>query len=154
MKRVRELVSSGRKLSGANARARANNPDNLDLLREGILILRHALKQLKLKDFEINWTLEAEAFSILKTLASVAVTCLNDYRREKLAENYLDFQDLQLKVFTLISTENHRHITEELRSRYLYIMVDEFQDTNDLQWKIVGAIAPDGKSKLFGDRLN
>ena len=50
--------------------------------------------------------------------------------------------------------ENHRHITEELRSRYLYIMVDEFQDTNDLQWKIVGAIASDGKSKLFGSRLN
>ena len=153
LKRIQKLVLARCKLSGANARAWADNPDNLDLLREGILILRHALKQLKLEDFEINWTLEAEAFSILKALASVAVTCSNDYRQEKLAENYLDFQDLQLKVFTLIRAENHRHITEELRSRYLYIMVDEFQDTNDLQWKIVGAIASDEKSKLSGNRL-
>jgi len=153
VKRVRKLVVARCKLSGANARAWAENPDNLDLLREGILILRHALKQLKLEDFDINWALEEEAFSFLKALASVAVTCLNDYRAEKLAENYLDFQDLQLKVLALIRAENHRHITEELRSRYLYIMVDEFQDTNDLQWKIVGAIASDEKEELLGDRL-
>jgi len=153
VKRLRELVFERSKLSGVKARAWADNPDSLDLLREGILILRHALKQLKFEDFEINWALEAEAFSILKALASVTVTCLNDYRQEKLAENMLDFQDLQLKVLALLKEQKHRHITEELRSRYLYIMVDEFQDTNDLQWRIVGAIASDGKNELFGDRL-
>jgi ATP-dependent helicase/nuclease subunit A len=151
--RVRELVSASCKLSGAKVRAWADNPEGLDLLREGLLILRHALKKLALEDFQINRALEAEAFCILKALASVALTCLQDYRREKLAENFLDFQDLQLKVLALLKGEDHRHIVEELRSRYLYIMVDEFQDTNDLQWEIVRAIASDGGSRLFGDRL-
>ena len=95
--------------------------------------IHKALKQMKLKDFEINWVLEKEAFSIITALSGVAVTCLNDYRQEELVENYLDFQYLQLKVFTLLKEENHRHITEELRKSYLYIIVDEFQDTNDLQ---------------------
>ncbi len=95
--------------------------------------IHKALKQMKLKDFEINWVLEKEVFSIITALSGVAFTCLNDYRQEELVENYLDFQDLQLKVFILLNEENHRHITEELRKSYLYIIVDELQDTNDLQ---------------------
>ncbi len=149
----RDLVLDQCSLSGSNADAWADDPDNLDMLREGIITIRTALKNLKLENFDINWALEEEGFSILKALADITVTCLNDYRQEKIAENYLDFQDLQLKVLTLLKSEKHRHIIGELRDRYLYLMVDEFQDTNDLQWKIVGLIASDSKRNLFGDRL-
>lgn len=151
--RVRGLLAAACKLTGSTARAWAADPESLDLFREAVLVLRYALKQLRVEDFEISWPLEEEAFTILKALATVALTCLGDYRREKLAENYLDFQDLQLKVLALLEGEHHRHIIGELRSRYLYIMVDEFQDTNDLQWRIVRAIASDAMSRLFGDRL-
>jgi ATP-dependent helicase/nuclease subunit A len=153
VKLYRDLVLDQCNLRGANAGAWEDNQDNLDMLREGILTIRNSLKSLKLEDFDINWALEEEAFSILKALAEVAVTCLNDYRQEKIAENYLDFQDLQIKIFTLLKSGKHQHIVEELRDRYLYLMVDEFQDTNDLQWEIVSSIASDSKKDLFGDRL-
>ena len=153
VKQYRDLVLKACNLRGAQAKAWANDPQALDLLREGIMRIRSALESLNIEDFDINWAVEEEAFAICQALARVATVCLNAYRKEKKRENYLDFQDLQIKILALLKSGKHDHIIKELREKYIYIMVDEFQDTNDLQWNIVRAITSDEGKELLGDRL-
>ena len=57
------------------------------------------------------------------------------YRDRKEERGFLDFDDLQ--IYALQMLENHAAVRNDLRHRYSYIMVDEFQDTNDLQWDII-----------------
>ena len=140
-------------LSGSNAKAWKRVPDNLDLLRVCFMTVRKTLQNSQLDQFEINWAIEEDGFQVYKALSRVAIYCLKAYANEKEKEHMLDFQDLQLKVLTLLKSPKHQHILEELRRNYLYIMVDEFQDTNTLQWDIVKLIASDSYGKLFGDRL-
>jgi ATP-dependent helicase/nuclease subunit A len=140
-------------LIGSNTKAWASAPENLDRLRLAFMIIRNTLEGLNIEDYAINWTVEEDAFKICKALARVATSCLDAYREEKAKEHYLDFQDLQLKVLALLKSPKHAHILSELREKYLYVMVDEFQDTNALQWEIVKLIASDDQNNLFGDRL-
>jgi DNA helicase-2/ATP-dependent DNA helicase PcrA len=53
--------------------------------------------------------------------------------------NALDFDDLLMKTVKLFN--KHPEILEKYRSRYLHIMVDEFQDTNLVQYQLVKLLA-------------
>jgi len=150
---VMKAVAEQCNLSGSRARAWASVPDNFELLQVSFMMLRNTIAACNLEDYALNWEVEEAGYEICQALARVATTCLEAYREEKAREHYLDFQDLQLKVLALLKTPKHRHILSELREKYLYIMVDEFQDTNAQQWEIVKLIASDEKKKLFGDRL-
>lgn len=47
----------------------------------------------------------------------------------------MDFDDLLLRMFELL--QNHPDVCEKYRQRFRYVLVDEFQDTNFLQYAIV-----------------
>ncbi len=49
-------------------------------------------------------------------------------------EEALDFDDLLAK--TLVMLETYPHVREELQNRYRYIHVDEYQDTNRVQFRM------------------
>ncbi len=53
-------------------------------------------------------------------------------------KNSLDFGDLLLKLQHLL--KNRKTIKRELNRRYKYILVDEFQDTNSIQMKIISEL--------------
>ena len=59
----------------------------------------------------------------------------NAYRIEKLSQGKLDFNDLQLKTRDLL--RNNEKIRKQLVHRHKYYMVDEYQDTNELQSELV-----------------
>jgi DNA helicase-2/ATP-dependent DNA helicase PcrA len=65
-----------------------------------------------------------------------AVTAYNAFLRKN---NALDFDDLLIK--TLEVFENHPEILAALQGRFRYILVDEFQDTNRVQYEIVKGLA-------------
>lgn len=50
-------------------------------------------------------------------------------------ENCLDFSTIQNVVLTLL--EEYPEVTEELKAMFKYIMVDEYQDTNSIQERIL-----------------
>ena len=60
--------------------------------------------------------------------------------------NALDFDDLLLKVLRLF--ESHNDVLEKYQRRFAYIMVDEYQDTNSVQYDIVRLLAR-GHGNLF-----
>ncbi len=61
------------------------------------------------------------------------------YQKRLLAANAVDFDDLLLHVATLL--KENPELRSELDDRYSYIMVDEYQDTNLVQYAIVRALS-------------
>ena len=51
----------------------------------------------------------------------------------------VDFDDLLMHTAKLL--ENHQEVRESLESRYQYVMIDEYQDTNHTQFVIANKIA-------------
>ncbi len=64
--------------------------------------------------------------------------------------NALDFDDMILKTVELF--ENHPEILKKYAGRFRYIMVDEYQDTNPLQYRLVSLLASQfGNLCVVGD---
>jgi DNA helicase-2/ATP-dependent DNA helicase PcrA len=64
-----------------------------------------------------------------------------EYQRRLLAANAVDFDDLLLHVATLLA--DNPELRTELDDRYRYILVDEYQDTNQAQYQIVAGLSQD-----------
>jgi DNA helicase-2/ATP-dependent DNA helicase PcrA len=61
------------------------------------------------------------------------------YQKALLRANAVDFDDLLLYVLTVAETPGVPG--DELRNRFSYVMVDEFQDTNLVQYRLVRALS-------------
>ncbi|MEN9865988.1 MAG: hypothetical protein RL748_1578, partial [Pseudomonadota bacterium] len=60
------------------------------------------------------------------------------YQQIKAQQRVFDFADLEWQVYRLLSNPEHAaYLQARLDSRYKHILLDEFQDTNPLQWQIV-----------------
>ena len=62
-----------------------------------------------------------------------------EYEKQLKAKNALDFDDLLVKTVQLLQTQPD--ILEYYQERFRYIMVDEYQDTNTVQFKFVSILA-------------
>lgn len=72
------------------------------------------------------------------------------YVNDKRTNGQLDFNDLILEVKNLLTT--NQYIKEKWSSRYKYIFIDEFQDTNNIQFEIVKALTNENSNlTVVGD---
>ena len=62
-----------------------------------------------------------------------------EYERQLKANNALDLDDLLMKTVQLFQTQPD--VLENYQERFRYIMVDEYQDTNTVQFKFVSLLA-------------
>lgn len=67
------------------------------------------------------------------------VYVLKEYQRKMAENNALDFDDLLYYVHKLFSCS--KDILEKYRNRYKHILIDEFQDTNRVQYEIFCMLA-------------
>ena len=73
-----------------------------------------------------------------------------EYERQLKANNALDFDDLLVKTVQLFQTQPE--ILEYYQDRFRYIMVDEYQDTNTVQFKLISLLAAKYKNQcVVGD---
>ena len=56
-------------------------------------------------------------------------------------KNLMDFDDLLFNTFLLFSNKNNVKILEKYQNIFQYILVDEYQDTNIIQFEIIKALA-------------
>ena len=76
--------------------------------------------------------------------------CYQQYQKHLEEENYLDFATIQLEALRLL--EGHPEILNEIRDKIRYLMVDEYQDTNTIQERILFKLAaPDFNLCVVGD---
>ncbi|KRQ87139.1 ATP-dependent DNA helicase UvrD1 [Caloramator mitchellensis] len=78
------------------------------------------------------------------------------YSEFKKNENLVDFNDLEIYMIKLL--ENFDDVRKNIKQRFKYFMIDEFQDTNDVQLKILLNLVEnedksidDGKLFIVGD---
>jgi DNA helicase II / ATP-dependent DNA helicase PcrA len=71
------------------------------------------------------------------------------YVAYKKQNNIMDYDDLLVNLVILL--EQHESIRKKLGDSYRQIMVDEYQDTNKLQARIVGQLAGHGNVMVVGD---
>jgi ATP-dependent helicase/nuclease subunit A len=82
----------------------------------------------------------------LNSFMKVVKDSIEKYSHEKGLINSLDFSDLETRslMFLKKMLENRKsqHL-KRIQERYKYIMVDEFQDTNRIQWEIIRTLCMD-----------
>ncbi len=107
---------------------------------------------------------ETDDLFMLKTtkhLLSLYNGIQNEYQNNKLAQGKLDFTDLQLMTRDLL--KSNETIRNKLVERHKYFMIDEYQDTNEVQYELVMLltnqlqdanlfIVGDPKQSIFGFR--
>lgn len=75
--------------------------------------------------------------------------CFADYVRRKGERNLLDYDDLLLSWALLL--EQAPPIAEQIRGLYDHVLVDEYQDTNPLQSRILRGLCTNGRLTVVGD---
>ena len=78
-----------------------------------------------------EYRLEAEGDFSRKKIAEVYA----EYEKQLRANNALDFDDLLVKAVQLFQTQPD--VLEYYQERFRYIMVDEYQDTNTVQFRLI-----------------
>ena len=63
----------------------------------------------------------------------------------KKMNNFFTFSDIQVLALKLLTMNEYEDVAEEVRSRFKYIMVDEYQDTNDFQEDFIESLLKPNK---------
>lgn len=85
--------------------------------------------------------------SLIKSIFSVATKFDEEYSRLKAEENGVDFTDLQRFALRLLK---NAEIREEVKSKFDYVFVDEYQDVNAEQEELINLLSDDN-AFLVGD---
>lgn len=110
-------------------------------------------KKLAQREFPVNYiaSIISNAKDKLTSPEEFADDAEGDYRMEKIAELYseyqrrlyaanaLDFDDIIMKTVELF--ENNPDVLDHYSNLYRYIMVDEYQDTNYAQYRLISLLA-------------
>ena len=110
-----QAVGKGLKANGKNKEEVARVKQGLDL----VLSLPLSRKALTLAPAWESWLLQMQ----------------ESIRKKKLELGLLGFDDLEDMALFLL--ENHPEVLDKCRRQYRYVMVDEFQDTNERQRQLV-----------------
>jgi len=118
--------------------------------KKGDKIVKTALEYIRQKkcrgDYPEDIVIDREAFDEEKECLRFFVA----YEKKKTAMFCLDFDDLLLKTIRILS--ENTDIREKWSHRFDHILVDEFQDTNDVQYKLMKLlITPQTNIYVVGD---
>lgn len=99
---------------------------------------------LKLEVFARPWR---ERFEKLALLFETA------YETRKRERGVLDFEDLEIRAVRLFSKDTpvHAKLLGRYREKFKHILIDEFQDTNALQMKLIGLLSSGNNLFFVGD---
>ncbi len=76
---------------------------------------------------------ETELAKFGKNFATVSARLIEIYQNKKTEKAYLDFEDILIHTEKLIANKD---IRKQLSQKFRYVMIDEYQDTNEIQYNI------------------
>lgn len=100
--------------------------------------------EIRLEDFCVSYSSAIERLTQLFE---------ESYEKRKLQDGIVDFDDLQFKLVALLKSDKPlcRKICGRYRKQFYEIMVDEFQDTDSLQWELITLLSSGRNIFLVGD---
>jgi ATP-dependent helicase/nuclease subunit A len=114
------------------------------------LSLLHANMQM-VRDIQAD----QQAYRLNIAVLHCGVAFLDRYQALKAQKQQMDFSDLEWQLCRLLQQSEHAETMQyKLDSRYRHVLLDEFQDTNPLQWQILRAwfdasVAVDSQPTVF-----
>ena len=79
-------------------------------------------------------------------MEKIYARCFEEYDKRMFENNALDFDDMLLLTVRVLKENDN--IRKQLANKFKYILVDEYQDTNLVQFEIVKLLTMDGDNKL------
>jgi ATP-dependent helicase/nuclease subunit A len=98
---------------------------------------------------------DQQAYRLNEAVLHCGVAFLDRYQALKAQKQQMDFSDLEWQLCRLLQQSEHAETMQyKLDSRYRHVLLDEFQDTNPLQWQILRAwfdasVAVDSQPTVF-----
>jgi len=84
-----------------------------------------------------------------ETLDAVLREAARRYRRTKRERAKVDFDDLEERTAALLDRDER--LREEVAGRFDHILMDELQDTNPVQWRLIARLRRPGRFFAVGD---
>ena len=124
---------------------------------DSLSVIKHVLKDLELDDKTfppktvLNYISKAKDEMVTPEQFALKAKASGDIRRQRIGEAYIaytkrlkdagamDFDDLIYN--TVILLEKHAEVREYYQKRFKYVLIDEYQDTNNLQYRLSAALA-------------
>ncbi|MFZ2161581.1 MAG: UvrD-helicase domain-containing protein [Sideroxyarcus sp.] len=131
-----------RKLKATKKQNEATFSKVLSLLHENMQMVRDILA-------------DQQAFRLNEAVLHCGVAFLERYQALKAQKQQMDFSDLEWQLCRLLQQSEHAETMQyKLDSRYRHVLLDEFQDTNPLQWQILrswfdAAVAVESQPTVF-----
>ena len=97
----------------------------------------NGISKIKNKFFDLNEGLKRVAEQ--GALPEIVIDVIEEYQATLQENNAIDFDDILCLVVKLFKT--HPDILEQYQERFQYIMVDEYQDTNKIQYELIHLLA-------------
>jgi len=111
---------------------------------------RGLLKQMKREIEDARYTLITAFYAQQRTMLLHILSRFDQlYRERKRQAGVLDFADLE--EFTVRLLEDHPETRARLQSQFDHILMDEFQDTNGQQAKMIRLVRPPNRFYAVGD---
>jgi ATP-dependent helicase/nuclease subunit A len=99
-----------------------------------------------LEGVNYNEKFERQRYIQTQSVIKIYRSALENYEELKSSLGYLDYDDLLIKTYELLKNSQ---VKNELSSTLKYILVDEFQDTDQLQYSILKKITNDLDDEHF-----
>ena len=88
-----------------------------------------------------------------KRILELYSRCLRRYTEKKLEKHFIDFDDLELLAYEALNKNPEwQNILYSFDEHTDHILVDEFQDTSSLQWKIIDKLTEEWRSGMGSKR--
>ena len=123
-----------------------SDEDRKIIMKRGLL--GRIISQARNSDLSIRNVMEEDYPYRLEYL-DVINRVAEKYEERKRESNAFDFDDLLLYWLELF--EQHPEVREQYRQRFKHVLVDEFQDTNIVQARIIDLFAPSSSICVVGD---
>jgi len=134
---------------GEPRKLKANKGQNAELYASQFSAILEVLHEVQ------NALAEQAALRLNQAGMRCGVEFLGHYQELKQRQQVMDFTDVEYQVARLMKqSDSAEYMQYKLDSRYKQVLLDEFQDTNPLQWQILQAwfeasVAADERPKIF-----
>jgi ATP-dependent helicase/nuclease subunit A len=96
-----------------------------------------------------------EIYNYNRDALTAGTALLKKYEELKTDQRAIDFADLEWRAFSLLTQSEHAETMQyRLDQRYRHILLDEFQDTNPIQWQcltawLTASVGADNRPTVF-----